>query len=454
MLANAAFSYYWSRNVASSFCNKLLAFGYAAALMTACLPVEISRAEDWPQWRGPARDGVWQVEGVVTELPEGQIPLVWSKEIGTGYSGPTVADGKVYVMDRTDTDERVICLDSATGNEVWVHSYPAEYTVSYKAGPRASVTIDNGRAYAVGSMGYFHCFNAATGEVLWKRDLNSEYNIQMPIWGIASSPLIYKQSVILQVSGADGACMVALNLADGKEVWRSLNERAGYSSPVVIQQAGQDVLVCWTGESLSGLDPNTGKVHWAHPMLPTRMPIGIVTPVVDKERVFVSSFYDGSMMIRTPKDALTSSVVWRAIGPDEQKTISLHTMIGTPILDGEYVYGVDSYGEFRCLNAETGDRIWEDLSAVPKARWSTIHMVKQANTDNVWMFNERGELLIAQLSPKGLKIIDRCQLIEPTKAQLPQRGGVCWSHPAFAEKSIFIRNDNRIVRASLAQQPK
>ncbi len=408
-------------------------------------------AEDWPQWRGPRRDGVWQAEGIVTELPEGKLPLVWSTEIGSGYSGPTVANGKVYVMDRTDTDERVLCLDSATGKEIWVHSYPAAYTVSYKAGPRASVTIDQGKAYSVGSMGHFYCFNAQSGEVLWKRDLQTEYDIQMPIWGIASSPLIYKESVILQVSGANGACMVAFKKSDGKEVWRALDERAGYSSPIIIQQAGQDVLVCWTGESLSGLDPNTGKVHWTHPMLPRNMPIGIATPTFDNECVFVSSFYDGSLMVRVPKDSLTSSVIWRSIGKDEQNTASLHAMIGTPLVDGAHIYGVDSYGEMRCLNAETGERIWEDLTAVPKERWSTIHMVRQANSEIVWMFNERGELLMTRLDPSGLKIIDRCQLIEPTRAQLPQRGGVCWSHPAFAEQSIFIRNDNRIVRASLAK---
>ncbi len=410
-----------------------------------------ARAEDWPQWRGPQRDGVWQAEGIIDELPEGQMPLVWSTEIGSGYCGPTVTNGKVYVMDRTDTDERVICLDSSDGKEVWVHSYPARYTVSYGAGPRASVTIDEGKAYAVGSMGHFHCLEAMTGTVIWERDLRVEYDIRMPDWGIASSPLIYKGLVVLQVAGADGACMVAFNKADGKEVWQALNERAGYSSPVVIQQAGQDVLVCWTGESLSGLDPLTGKVHWAHPMLPRNMPIGIATPTLDSERMFVSSFYDGSLMISVPKDELKSSVIWRAVGRDEQNTAALHAMIGTPILDGEFVYGVDSYGQMRCLNALTGERVWEDLSAVPKARWATIHMVRQANTDAVWMFNERGELLIANVTPTGLKILDRTQLIEPTKTQLPQRGGVCWSHPAFAEKSIFVRNDKRIVKASLAK---
>jgi hypothetical protein len=217
----------------------------------------------------------------------------------------------------------------------------------------------------------------------------------------------------------------------------------------VIQQANQDVLVCWTGDSLSGLDPVTGKVFWGYPFPPSRMPIGIGAPIWDGEYLFVSSFYDGSVMVRAPKDKLVMDVVWRQVGPDEQHTQSLHSMIGTCVLDGDHVYGLDSYGEFRCLDKKTGERVWEDLTAVPKARWATIHMVQQA--DRYWMFNERGELLIGKLAPTGLTILDRCQLIEPTREQLGQRGGVCWSHPAFAEKSIFARNDRRIVRASLAK---
>ena len=430
-----------------------------------------SRAEDWPQWRGPQRDGVWRTEGVVDELPDGQLPVQWSVEIGAGYSGPTVSQGRLYVMDRVaDNDqqiERVLCLDSQTGQQLWVHTYDAPYTNSYTAGPRASVTIDQGRAYAVGAMGHFHCLDATTGQVLWKRDLVADYDVKLPIWGIAASPLIYGESVIEQVAGSDGACIVAFDKSSGQERWRALDEVAGYSSPVIIQQAGQDVLVCWTGESLSGLDPHTGKVHWRHELKSSRMPIGIGTPVVDGEWIFVSSFYDGSLMIRAPREKLASELVWRAVGQDEKSTgarnvqlpsgtaaednavYGVHAMIGTSIVEDGYVYAVDSYGELRCLEAATGKRVWEDLTAVPKARWSTIHMVRQA--DRVWMFNERGELLITRLSPKGLEIIDRCQLIEPTNQQLNQRGGVCWSHPAFAEQSVFARNDQRIVRASLAK---
>jgi hypothetical protein len=117
-------------------------------------------------------------------------------------------------------------------------------------------------------------------------------------------------------------------------------------------------------------------------------------------------------------------------------------------MEGDYIYGVDSYGELRCLDARNGDRVWEDLRAVPKARWATIHMVR--NAGRVWMFNERGELLIARLSPQGFQEISRAKLIEPTTEQLGQRGGVCWSHPAYAYRHVFARNDRELVCASLA----
>ena len=179
------------------------------------------------------------------------------------------------------------------------------------------------------------------------------------------------------------------------------------------------------------------------------MPIGIATPSIDQDLIYVSSFYDGSLMMRALSDKTDAQLVWRILGPGEQKTKSLHSMIGTPIVQDGYVYGVDSYGQFRCLNALTGERIWESQEAVPKARWSTVHMVRQA--DRVWMFNERGELLLTKLSPSGLDVLSRSQLIQPTTDQLGQRGGVCWSHPAFAEQSIFARNDKQLVKASLAK---
>jgi len=355
-------------------------------------------------------------------------------------------------MDRIadESMERVLCFDSKTGQTLWKHEYTSKYTISYTAGPRASVTVDSGRAFSVGAMGHFFCLDAASGKVLWQHDLKKEYDIDMPIWGIAGSPLVYQDLIIQQVGGAGDACMVAFKAESGVEAWRAVSGGASYSSPIVTRQANQDVLVCWTASGLSGLDPSTGEIHWFHPMPASRMPIGIATPAVDDNRIFVSSFYDGSMMVRLHPTELTSQLVWRAVGKDEQNTESLHSMIGTPLLRGDYVYGVDSYGEFRCLEAETGKRIWQDDRAVPRVRWATIHMVQ--HEDCVWMFNERGDLLITQLSPDGLTILSQTHLIDPTRLQLSRRDGVCWSHPAFAEQSIFARNDERLIRASLAPQ--
>lgn len=408
-------------------------------------------AEDWPQWRGPSRDGIWREDGIVEKFDSPQLPIKWRQEIGPGYNGPTVADGRVYVMDRQvepEQMERVHCFDAATGEPLWQHAYASDYgKVGYKAGPRAAVTIDNGKAYSLGTMGRLFCFDAKTGDILWQKDLDAEYQIDMPIWGVSASPLIDGDRLIMQIGGKN-ACVVALDKNTGSEIWKALDDRAQYSAPILIEQGGKPVLVVWTGDGVVGLNPADGEVHWREPMKPTNMPIGIVTPTIEKDRLFVSSFYDGSLMLRLAQDKPAVERIWRAVGRNEQQTKSLHCMIGTPILDGDFVYGVDSHGELRCLNAETGERIWESLKAVPKARWSTIHMVE--NRDRVFMFNERGELLIGKLSPEGFEEISRTKLIKPTRDQLGQRGGVCWSHPAYANRCIFARNDEELVCASLA----
>ena len=152
-------------------------------------------------------------------------------------------------------------------------------------------------------------------------------------------------------------------------------------------------------------------------------------------------------MIRIGKSTTTAELLWHREGVNEIDTDALHCMISTPLFLGDYIYGVDSYGQLRCLKADTGDRVWEDLTATRSARWSNIHMVR--NGDNVWMFNEEGQLIIGRLSPDGFQEISRAQLIEPTQEQLRQRGGVCWSHPAFAYKHIFARNDRELVCANL-----
>jgi outer membrane protein assembly factor BamB len=282
---------------------------------------------------------------------------------------------------------------------------------------------------------------------VWKRDLEKDYQIRMPVWGIAASPLIEGDLVITQIGGDGEACVIALDRKTGQERWKALPDQASYSAPIMVEQAGKRVLVVWTGDRVVGMDPQTGKLHWQEAFPSRQVVIAVASPVVEGDRLFLTSFYQGSMMLRLKQDSLGVEKLWERRGQNERSTDALHSIISTPLMEGGHVYGVDSYGEFRCLDGKSGDRVWEDLTAVPKARWATIHFVK--NGDRTWMFNERGQLIIGKLSPRGFQEISRAQLLQPTLAQLPQRGGVCWSHPAFAQQSIFARNDKELVCASL-----
>jgi len=423
------------------------------ALLAFLSLTQFSLADDWPQWRGPQRDGVWRETGIVEKFKKPELDIRWRVPISSGYSGVSVAEGRVYVSDRVlepKQKERIHCFDAATGNALWTHDYPCDYTISYTAGPRATITIDGGKAFALGAMGHFHCLDAATGKVLWDRDLNNEYNVRMPIWGIAAAPLVHQGRVIVHIGGADGASIVAFDIESGEEAWRALNDRASYSAPIIINQADKQVLICWTGDNVAALDPISGDVHWKVDFQPQKMVINIATPVVDDNRLFVTSFYDGSMLLDLKSKKLAAEAKWRRIGRSEKETDALHSIMSTPYIGGDYIYGVYSYGEFRSLEAATGDRVWQDTSLVSPNRWANIHMVR--NGENMWMFNEQGELIIARLSPEGAREIDRAQLISPTKVQLRRREGVCWAHPAYAHRRVYARNDEELVCASLAAE--
>jgi len=412
-----------------------------------------SASQDWPDWRGSNRDGVWKETGIVKKFKSNTIPIKWSIPCGPGYSGPTVAVGKVYLTDRIvkpEESERVLCIDASEGKIIWTYTYSCPYgSMNYPNGPRASVVVSNGKAYSLGTMGHLLCLDASTGSILWKHDLNQEYQIRMPVWGIASTPLIFENKIIIQIGGSKGATVLALDKNTGKELWRSMDEEISYSAPILVQQAGKPVVVVWTAENLNGLDPKTGKVYWKIPFR-LGMEMGIATPVLYKGYLFVSSFYSGSLLVKLSKETTTAEKIWLRAGESELKTDALHCVINTPLIKDGFIYGVDSYGELRCLRLETGDRLWEDLSAVKKDRWANIHFVQ--HEQQTWMFNEHGELLITELSPNGLTIISRANLIEPTAGQLNRRGtGVTWSHPAFANRHVFARNDNRLICAYLGE---
>lgn len=424
-----------------------------AALITAislCLSPIL--ADDWPQWRGPNRDGIWRETGIIEEFSGPEVKLRWRAKISGGYSGPTVADGRVFVTDRVTEPqelERVLAFDWQTGQPLWTFAYPCVYrNVTYRTGPRASITVHEGLAYALGTMGHLHCLDAKTGRLVWKKIPGEDWEVDVPTWGVAAAPLVEGDLLIVQI-GVKEACVVALDRKTGEIRWTALKDPASYSAPIVITQAGRRIVVCWTGERLAGLDALTGSVVWDLPFPHRRWIDGIITPVWDTERhrLFISCFNCGSLLLNLDPHRLTVKNVWQRQGINEIQTDSLHILMGNPVLKEDWIFGVDSYGQFRCLDARTGERIWEDLTLTSQARWGTLHMVQHG--DHVWMFNDRGELMITKLTPQGVRVISKAKFLSPTRGQLSRGQGVTWSHPAFAYRHVFNRNDEEIVCADL-----
>ena len=409
------------------------------------------QADDWAQWGGPKRDCVWRETGIVRTLPPGTLPRVWSVPIGEGYSGPAVADGKVFVTDFFDRDasrgtERVHCIDAAEGTILWTHGYPVRYDISYPAGPRATPVVEGSRVYTIGATGLMFCLNVADGKVIWKKDFQNDYSTTLPTWGMAASPLIYGDQLITLVGGAGGATVVSFHKETGKELWRAIDDpQVGYCPPMLFNIAGMPQIIVWHPDSVTGLNPMNGEELWNVPFS-INAGLCIPTPKQIGNRLFLTSFYNGSMMLEFHGEK--PKIVWKGNSSSEIKTDGLHAIMSTPIVTDTHIYGVCSYGQLRCLDAKSGKRIWETFDATGHGRWWNAFIIP--NGDKYFLHNEQGDLIIADLTPEGYKEISRSKLIEPTRPV--QRRMTIWSHPAFAMKSVFARNDKELIRVSLDER--
>ena len=438
-----------------------------ALLLLALLSTSSARADDWPQWLGPQRDSVWRETGIVRKFPTNGPPVIWRTAIGAGYTGPAVAGGRVYLTDRQLSQgannpanpfdrgvipgtERVLCLDEATGKILWHYDYDAPYTMSYPAGPRATPIIDSGKVYSLGAEGKLLCLNASDGKVLWSHDFKTEYNIPAPMWGFSASPLLDGNRLICVVGGSNSTA-VAFDKTDGHEIWRALTAKEpGYCPPVIIEAGAKRQLIVWHPESVNSLDPETGKVYWSQPSS-IKAGMTIATPRKCNDMLLLTCFYNGSLMLKLDAAQPAATVLWHSQRVSEMNTDALHSTMSTPFLEDGYIYGVCSYGQLRCLKADTGDRIWETLAATTPdnkpMRWANAFIVK--NGDCFFLFNEKGDLIIAKLSPKGYEEISRAHLLKPTNTAAGR--DVLWSHPAFANHCLYARNDEEIICVNLKE---
>jgi outer membrane protein assembly factor BamB len=429
--------------------------GTAAFTLSLAAPL----AKDWPEFRGEGRIGVWTEDGILETFPEEGLAVRWRTPIHHGFSGPSVADGRIFITDferarGLDGTERILCLDEETGEILWTHSWEVSYLgVAWDEGPRATPTVDGDRVYAVGASGIMTALTVDTGEVLWRADFVEDFAAEIPQWGFSSAPIVDGDRVITLVGGTPDAKVVAFDRATGAEVWRALSSveaGAGVAQPLFIEAGGERQLIIWHPLAVSSLDPATGDVFWEQPF-EVGYDMTVATPVRRNSDLFVTTFYDGPMMLALDNDRPDATMRWRGSSSSEILTDGLHGVIGTPIIEGDHIYGFGSYGQLRCLVAATGERVWETQEATgERARWTTAFMVQ--HEDRVFINNDRGDLIIAKLSPEGYEEISRTTLIAPTSRPGNRREltYVNWSHPAYANQHIIARNDEEIISASLA----
>lgn len=409
-----------------------------------------SRAEDSPQWRGSGRDGVWHETGIRKSFPAEGLPVRWRAPVGFGFSSPVVAKGRVYVtdalLDRPKVRGRVLCFQETTGKLLWTFSrektnYPPwAFVPGQEPNPNGTPIVLGGRIYATGPQAHnLYCLEAASGKLVWEKDLARDYQIEDTAT-MSASPLVDRDRVILQVGGKPDACVVAFDRKSGKEIWRSLNETAGQASPVIIKAGGRRQLIIWTMQSLGSLDPATGKSFWREGFSAGNS-AAVATPVFVNNRLLVSG-----LMLKLDEHKPSASVLWPE-SPAATRRILSGT--STPLLQGNHVYSLNPDGNLVCLDADTGTQIWETdkVTREKTGRSACMHMT--ANGSSVFIYNELGELILAHLSPQGYEEISRTTLVVPT---YPFGGRkLTWAAPSFANHHVYARTEKEIICASLSQ---
>jgi outer membrane protein assembly factor BamB len=397
---------------------------------------------DWPQWRGPNRDGLSAETGLLTDWPAGGPRVLWKRVIGRGFSSVAVANGRLYTMEEETAPETpkaaaprhreaVLCLDARTGREVWRFRYPNEFDERFGSGPRSTPAVDGNFVYAVGPKGIFHCLRADTGEKVWRHDLLREFRGRPAKYGVSFSPLVEGNLVYATPGGPDGNAVVAFEKHTGKVAWKALDDPMGYSSPIVVTAAGVRQLLCLTNTALVSLSPEDGKLYWRYPW-ETDNGFNIATPIGLGNYVFISSAYDkGCALVEIAAEADGSLRPHRVYEHNRMRNY-----FSSSVRYGEHIYGFDQK-DLVCMQVRTGRVVWREKGVRTFGKGSLL-----IADGHLLVLGELGMLALAEAAPAGYR----------QKAAVRVSENKCWTVPALAGGNLYIRNEGEILCLSLKKK--
>ena len=377
----------------------------------------------WTNFRGPKRDGNYEGTPVLTSWPANGLTAVWKQPVGLGYASFSVADGRAYTIEQRRGQEVVAAYDVATGRELWTQRWNASYSPGDDTGdgPRATPTWDQGRLYALGGTGELRCLDANSGAVIWGKNILADNQAPNLQWGVAGSPLIVDDKVIVLPGGANNKSVVAYNKMTGAPVWKSLSDSQAYVSPMLVDLAGRRQILVVSASRVLGLVPETGALLWSYPW-DTSMGINVSQPIiVDKNRFFLSSGYGkGAALVEVKGSGqnYTATTVW--------ENVNMKNKFNSSVLYNGYVYGLDE-GILTCLDVNTGERKWKG------GRYGYGQLLVASG--NLIVTSDSGDLALVKASPDGYTELARFTALE----------GKTWNIPAIADGRLLVRNANEMA---------
>lgn len=395
----------------------------AAPAVAAPAVVEAARRRNvWTDFRGPGRRGVYDETPVLTSWPEEGLSEIWRVKVGGGYASMTVANELIYTIEQRRDEEVVAAYEFATGREVWTNRWDAHFQETMGGpGPRATPVWADGKIYALGATGEFRCIQSATGETLWRKNILEEVGAENLMWAMSAAPLVVDDKVIVVPGGASGNSIVAYDKESGGEIWSSLDDPAGYASPVVANVAGKRQLLVATGKRLVGVDVEDGRFLWGVDWVTSYDVNATIPMVVDEAHVLISTGYGkGAALyeIQNLKGEFVAKEVW--------KRNTMKAKFNDPVLVDGVVYGLDE-GILAAIDAMTGERKWKGgRYGYGQLLYADGHLI---------VLTERGEVALVKATPEGF---DEIALFDAIS-------GKTWNNPALAHGRLLVRNQTEMV---------